>query len=101
METEASDGGADGYTEVFVDADWAGCKKKRLSTSGGTIVAFGMCLKTWSSTQNSVARSSGEAELYAATKGMSEGLGLQSMCADMGIHLKIRVRTDSHACRGT
>ena len=40
-------------------------------------------------------------ELHAATKGMSEGLGLQSMCADMGIYMRVRVRTDSDACRGT
>ena len=65
------------------------------------MLAFGMCLKAWSTTQGTIARSSGEAELYAATKGMGEGLGLQSMCGDMGIHLEVRVRTDSDACRGT
>ena len=90
-----------GVIEVFVDADWGSCKKSRVSTSGGAIMAFGMCLKVWSTTQGAIARSSGEAEPYAATKGMSEGLGLQSMCADMGIHLGVRVRTDSDACRGT
>ena len=89
------------FIEVFIDSDWGGCAKSRLSTSGGAVMAFGMCLKAWSSTQGSIARSSGEAELYAATKGMSEGLGLQSMCADMGIYMKVRVRTDSDACRGT
>ena len=53
----------DGVIEVFVDADWAGCQKSRTSTSGGRIMAYGMCLKTWSSTQGAIARSSGEAEL--------------------------------------
>jgi hypothetical protein len=62
---------------------------------------FGMCVKIWSSTQNCVARSSGEAELYSTAKGMAEGLGLQAMCEDMGIRLRVRVRTDSDACRGT
>ena len=64
-------------------------------------MAYGMCLKVWSMTQKGVARSSGEAELYAATKGMTEGLGLLEMCKDMGIELEVVVRTDSNACRGT
>ena len=59
-----------------------------------------MCLKVWSSTQTVVARSSGEAECYAAVKGASEGIGFQSACKDLGIDLRIRVRTDSSACRG-
>ena len=94
-------GDDDGLIEVFVDSDWGGCARSRLSTSGGAIMAYGMCLKAWSTTQSSLARSSGEAELYAANKGMSEGLGLQAMCRDMGIIMKVRVRTDSDACRGT
>ena len=90
-----------GLIEVFVDSDWGGCARSRKSTSGGAIMAYGMCLKTWSTTQSSLARSSGEAELYAANKGMSEGLGLQAMCRDMNIDMVVRVRTDSDACRGT
>jgi hypothetical protein len=60
-----------------------------------------MCLKTWSTTQGAIARSSGEAELYAAAKGMAEGLGLQSMAKEMGIDMRVTVYTDSNACRGT
>ena len=51
-----------GVIEVFVDSDWAGCPETRRSTSGGAILVHGMCLKTWSTTQRVVARSSGEAE---------------------------------------
>ena len=91
----------DGVIEVFVDSDWAGCRSTRRSTSAGAMMAYGMCLKVWSTTQRGVARSSGEAELYAATKGMTEGLGLLEMCKDMGIELEVVVRTDSNACRGT
>jgi hypothetical protein len=93
--------GDDDYIEVYTDADWGGCTTSRLSTSGGAIVAFGMCVKFWSSTQGGISRSSGESELYSTAKGMSEGLGLQSMCKDLGIRLQVRVRTDSDACRGT
>jgi hypothetical protein len=87
--------------DVFVDADWGGCEKTRLSTSGGAMVAYGKCVKVWSSTQRAWARSSGEAELYSATKGATEGLGLQTMCAELGIQLELRIHTDSDACRGT
>jgi hypothetical protein len=92
---------SDTCIDVFVDADWGGCEKTRLSTSGGAMVAFGRCVKVWSSTQRAWARSSGEAELYATTKGATEGLGLQTMCAELGIPLDVRVHTDSDACRGT
>ncbi len=87
--------------EIYVDSDWGGCRESRRSTSGGAVFAYGMCLKTWSTMQGGVARSSGEAELCATTKGMAEGLGLKSMAADMGIKLEVVVRTDSNACRGT
>ena len=36
----------------------------------------GGIVKTWSSTQATVAQSSGEAELRAAAKGAAEGLGV-------------------------
>jgi hypothetical protein len=87
--------------DVFVDSDWGGCDRTRLSTSGGAMMVFGMCVKAWSSTQRAWARSSGEAELYAANKGATEALGLQAMCEEIGISLKVRVHTDSNACRGT
>jgi hypothetical protein len=93
--------GDDEYIEVYTDADWGGCTTSRLSTSGGVMIAFGMCVKFWSSTQGGISRSSGESELYSTAKGMAEGLGLQSMCKDLGISLRVRVRTDSDACRGT
>ena len=49
--------------DVFVDADWAGCKRSARSTSGGAIMMGWHTIKTWSSTQATVALSSGESEL--------------------------------------
>ena len=58
------------------------------------------CLKTWSTTQTVVALSSGEAEYYAALKGASQGLGMQSMLAELGVDLEVVVHTDANACSG-
>ena len=63
-----------------------------------------ICVKAWSTTQKVVALSSGEAEYYAAVKGVSEGLGFLAGCADLGIwvdgKVSLRVSTDSSACKG-
>ena len=50
--------------DVFVDADWAGCKETSRSTSGGAIMIGWHTIKTWASKQATVALSSGESELY-------------------------------------
>ena len=54
-------------------------------------------LKTWSSTQASLAMSSAEAEYYALIENSVRGLGLQSMMREMGLERKLVLRTDSSA----
>lgn len=44
---------------VYVDSDWAGCRKTRKSTNGRCMVLNRNCLKTWSTTQAVRALSSG------------------------------------------
>ena len=58
------------------------------------------CLKTWTSTQNTIALSSGEAELYALVKGAAAALGIQSLLADLGSQISCKVRVDSTAAIG-
>ncbi len=60
----------------------------------------GQVVKTWASTQGSVAMSSGEAEYYALIKGAAEGLGLQAVMADLGWEVKVKVWSDSSAAGG-
>ena len=61
----------------------------------------GSCLvKHWSKTQSTIALSSGEAELGGIAKGMAESLGLQSICRDIGMELRIRVHSDATAAIG-
>jgi hypothetical protein len=42
---------------VRTDADWAGCRRARKSTSGGSISRGNHCIKTWSKTQAVIAKS--------------------------------------------
>ena len=86
--------------EVYGDTDWSGCPRTRRSTSGGCVMIGSHCIRTWSSTQASVTLSSGEAEYYGLVKAAGAGLGHQSLMDDLGIHLPVRVWTDSSAALG-
>ena len=87
--------------EIYTDTDWAGCPRTRKSTSGGCIMVGAHLVKSWSSTQSSVALSSGEAEFNGVVRGAGAGLGYQSLLRDLGQDLPVRVWTDSSAAMGT
>ena len=82
---------------VYVDSDWAGCKTTRKSTSGGVIYVLGVAVHHYSRTQQTIATSSGEAELYAIGSGVCEGLGIANMLTESGLikSAKIFCHTDS------
>ncbi len=86
--------------DTYSDTDWAGCPKTRKSTSGGCLMLGRHLLKSWSSTQTSIALSSGEAEFYGVVKAGGISLGFQSLLSDIGIKVPIRVWTDSAATLG-
>ena len=85
---------------VFVDTDFAGCTTTRRSTSGGCAMRGAHLIKHWATTQKTIALSSGEAELAGIVKGSSEGLGMVSMAADLGLKLNLAVYADSSAAIG-
>ena len=85
---------------INVDADWAGCRRTRKSTSGGSAKWGRHVIKTWSKTQNRVAKSSAETELYGCIRGSCEGMGLQSLFRDFGTKVDILVLLDANAARG-
>ena len=58
------------------------------------------CLKSWSSTQATVALSSAEAELYALTKGAAQALGIMTMLLDLGAEANATVHADASAAIG-
>lgn len=84
---------------IYVDSDWAGCAETRKSTSGGIVCMGNACVMSMSTSQKVVALSSGEAELYALVQGASRALGLQSVLADLGCKMRIRVYIDSSAAK--
>ena len=85
---------------MYVDTDWAGCFKSRKSTSGGAIVRGTHLLKHWSTTQQTIALSSCEAELKGIVKGAAEGMGLQNVGRDLNTELSIHLYTGSSAAMG-
>ena len=85
--------------DVFGDSDWAGCLRTRRSTTGGVATLSGTAIKSWSSTQATVAQSSGEAEYYALARAAAEGLGIQALMRDMGWEVVVRIWVDSSAAK--
>ena len=86
--------------KTFSDADWAGCKDTRKSTTGGCITLGKHVLKGWSKTQSLVAPSSGESELYATLKAAAEALGMMSMMEDLGWQVSGEIWVDASAALG-
>ena len=82
---------------AYVDSDWAGCRRTRKSTSGGIICHGAHVVKSWSTTQATIALSSGEAELYANIEGAARLMGAQSLAADLGWSVGLEMHTDSSA----
>ena len=84
--------------EVHTDSDWASDQTSRKSTSGAVIMAEGMRLHAHSRGQASVALSSCEAEVMAASEGIKEALLLQEVLMFAGLgHYEIEVKVDSSA----
>ena len=61
----------------------------------------GIWVQSWSKDQRKIARSSGEAELYACNLGASKGLGLQSTMRELGWNTSLKVQVDANATIGT
>ena len=85
---------------TYVDTDFAGCTVTRRSTSGGCVMMGNHCVKHWSKTQSTIALSSGEAKLGGIAYGMAQSIGVQSLCADLGIVVDINLFSDATAAIG-
>ena len=81
---------------VFTDSDWTGCKETRMSSSAGVTLGA-HTLKAYTRKQKVIAKSSAEAELYAAALGVSEAKGVESMMCDLGFAVKPVLSIDAKA----
>ena len=84
----------------FTDSDWAGDRDTRKSTSGGAITWGWHTLKAWLATQQVIALSSGEADLYVLVNGVAPSHGLAGVLNDFGIGVGCAFCTDASAAIG-
>ena len=82
---------------VYVDSDWAGCSTTRRSTRGFIITILGTTASYGSRSQETVALSSAEVELYAINTGATEALYLRNLLMQLlrVKHVNIKIHTDS------
>lgn len=85
---------------TYSDADLAGCKRTRKSTTGGCIKVGAHTIKAWSKTQSLVALSSAESEFYAILKASAETPGVMAMMHDIGYTVKGEIWGDASAILG-
>ena len=72
------------FVNVYTDSDWAGQATTCRSTSGGVVQWGNSTLTAWSRTQQTVSLSSAEAELYALTTGVAEGMVTKHLLQEVG-----------------
>ena len=89
-----------GTLHVHTDSDWAGCRRTRVSVSGGVVRLGDSMIKSWSKDQHTIATSSAEAELYAANYGGQQSMGIQTLLQELGCIVNIIVSIDSSAALG-
>ena len=74
-----------------------GDQKTRKSTSGGICRIGPHVTKTWSSTQQMIALSSAEVELYAFLECACQAFGIMNLALDFGAKLQATVHIDDSA----
>ena len=87
------------FVNVHTDSDWAGQATTCKSTSGGTVQWRNATLTTWSRTQQTVSLSSAEAELYALTTGIAEGMVTKHLLQEFGHEVALMNHVDSQSAK--
>ena len=77
----------------YTDADWASDKTFRRSMSGGVVNLGGGVLNCWAKEQKSVALSSWESELFAATTSGTRSLGIPESVSQLRQTVRVSLIT--------
>jgi hypothetical protein len=85
---------------VNTDSDWAKDKLTRKSVSCGIIRWCGGLIASWSRGQTAISLSSGEAEWYALSTGISEAIAIRDLLKFIGFTLTIKALVDASAAIG-
>ena len=84
---------------VYTDSDRAGQHQTCKSTSGGETQWESATLSAWSRTQQSVSLGCAEAELYAQTTGISEGMKTKHLLKELGYDVTLVNHVDSQSAK--
>ena len=80
---------------VYTDSDWAGQATTCKSTSGGVVQWGNATLTAWSRTQQTASLSSAEAELFAWTTGVAEGMVTKHLLQELEHQVILMNHVDS------
>ena len=84
---------------MFCDADWAGDRDDRRSTSGGVVLLNGDAVIWHAKKQSVVAHSTAEAEYIAMSYAVQEAKWLANLLSEIGarVHLPVDLYSDNQA----
>ena len=87
------------FVNVYTDIDWAGQATTCRSTGGGVVQWRNATLTAWSRRQQTVSLSSAEAELYALTTGVAEGMVPKHLRQELGHEVILMNHVDSQSAK--
>eukprot|EP00971_Amphidinium_carterae_P252056 5004520-Amphidinium_carterae.1 len=94
----------DPYIKAYCDSGWAGCTTTRKSTIGTVLQFAGVTIATSSKTQQTIAQSSAEAELYAIGTTVNDVIYVRNFLNELNFttddaSLRPRIYTDSSSAK--
>ena len=87
------------FVNVYTDSDWTGQATTFKSTSGGVVQWRNATRTAWSRTQQTVSWSSAEAELYALTTGVAEGMVTKHLLQELGHEVILTNHVDGQSAK--